>query len=459
LGRKGFSEPPFWVSDAFRPYAASTRDKERIDVDYQSYINDAYKGDGIVFACIDRRQQVFSQARFLWRPFINGKPGDLFGTTALAILEQPWPNGTTGELLARMELDASLAGNAYLTTVDEAGRIGAAATDAGKRIARMRPDWCTLILSAPSGNLFNVDARVAGLMYETPESKGDPLILMPNEFVHYSPRPDPSARFRGMSWLTPILREIAADIAATQHKGAFFKNGAVPSYAIKFDKDTGKTAFQSFIDRFNESHQGTDNAYRTLFLTGGADVVPMSLDFKQLDFKTTQGAGETRIAAAAGVPPAILGISEGLQGSTLNTGNFGAARRVFVDTTIRDLWGKAAASLATLVVPPRTGVRLWYDERDIPFLREDARDAADIRQLDVAASRSLIEVGFKPDAVLDYMLSGDLNRLRGNHSGMFSVQLRPPDSATDANANDTNTNDVAALMNGNGNGQQAIPAR
>jgi hypothetical protein len=29
--------------------------------------------------------------------------------------------------------------------------------------------------------------------------------------AHWSPIPDPLANFRGMSWLTPVLREIDAD--------------------------------------------------------------------------------------------------------------------------------------------------------------------------------------------------------------------------------------------------------
>jgi hypothetical protein len=46
-----------------------------------------------------------------------------------------------------------------------------------------------------------------------------------------------------------------------------------------------------------------------MFLAGGADVTPLSMDFKQLDFKVTQGAGERGIAVDAGVPAVILGIS------------------------------------------------------------------------------------------------------------------------------------------------------
>ena len=41
------------------------------------------------------------------------------------------------------------------------------------------------------------------------------------------------------------------------------------------------------------------NAYETLYLGGGADVKVVGNDFRQMDLKATQGAGETRIAAAA----------------------------------------------------------------------------------------------------------------------------------------------------------------
>jgi hypothetical protein len=36
--------------------------------------------------------------------------------------------------------------------------------------------------------------------------------------AHFAPIIDPLADFRGMSWLTPILREIQADQAMTRHQ-------------------------------------------------------------------------------------------------------------------------------------------------------------------------------------------------------------------------------------------------
>ena len=105
-GSKSFSEPPFWALESARYslWNTSTAEHERIENDYEGYVLGALKGSGIVFSCIQKRWQVFSQARFLWRRFDQGRPQDLFGSSELDLLENPWPNGTTGELLTLAEI-------------------------------------------------------------------------------------------------------------------------------------------------------------------------------------------------------------------------------------------------------------------------------------------------------------------------------------------------------------------
>lgn len=455
--RKDFSEPPFWSLDAFRwpLLGTGSSDRERIGNDFEGYVEGAYKGDSIIFGAIDRRQQVFSQARFQWQEYRNGTPGDFFGSPELALLENPWPNGTTGELLSLMELDASLAGNYYSTICDDFGRFGRAATGPGRRVVRMRPDWVTIVIDAPSGNPYGLDAKVVAYLYE-PKVSGtvnppEPVTLLPNEVCHYSPKPDPVARYRGMSWITALIDEISADKAATRHKGRFFRNAATPNLAIKFDKDTDPDAFAEFVAAFNASHQGADNAYKTLFLAGGADITPLSVDFQQLEFKVTQGAGETRMSVVGGVPAAILGISEGLQGSTLNAGNFQAAKRLFAETTLQDLWNKAAASWMSVIDKPVIngrrveGAQLVMDTRFIPFMREDAADQASIRAKDAETLRTVTQAGWDADAAVDFLTANDVKRLRGKHSGLFSVQLQEPGAQTST---------VEPSSNGRVNGNQ-----
>lgn len=455
---KAFVQPPFWAGNGLDNQAfwtsSLTGNTEKLGTDFQSYVMDAYKSNGVVFACMLVRQMIFSEARFQWREYRQGRPGELFGSPELDLLENPWPNGTTGELLARVDVTASLAGNYYGTTADDDGNLGRSAQGSSRRIVHMRPDWTTIVISSASGNPNALDARVVGYVYDPLDTGSgpviEPVLLLPSEVCHYSPLPDPAARFRGMSWLTPIVEEITADKAATKHKGKFFTNGATPNMAIVMDPSVTPEKFKEYVQLIKEAHQGADKAYKTLFLAGGADVKPLSMDFKQMDFKATQGTSETRIAAAAGVHPTVVGLAEGLQGSSLNAGNFQAAARLTANKTMRPLWRMAAASLQTLVTPPRPTAKLWYDDRDIAFLHDDATDQSKIRFNDAQTLRQLVDGGFGADAAVEYVATNDLNRLKGSHSGLVPVQLRPPGSG------ETPLN---GQVNGQVNGSQAALPR
>jgi len=396
----------------------ATNKSEGIEANFLGMVQGAYKRNGIVFACMRARLAVFSEARFQFRQIRNGRPADYFGNQDLALLEHPWPNGTTGDLLTRMMQDADLAGNSFWTV-----RNG--------NLRRMRPDWTTIVMGSQNDADVlpdDLDSELLGYGYWPGGqlSGKEPIFLLPDEVAHFAPTPDPAAHYRGMSWLTPILRELEADSAATMHKLAFFRNGATLQTVVSF-KDMKQETFEKFQKQMNLAHQGAQNAYKTLYLGGGADVHVVGADLRQLDFKTTQGAGETRIAAAAGVPPIVVGLSEGLQGSSLNAGNFGQARRQFAEGTLSTLWRNAASSLATLVpVPPRS--ELAADTRDIPFLREDQKDAADIQREEASTISALISAGYTPESVVKAVKSHDWAALA--HTGLFSVQLQPPSSGS-----------------------------
>jgi HK97 family phage portal protein len=392
---------------------------EPIGNNFEGYVRGAYQRDGVVFACILARLLVYSEARFQWQRLIAGRPGDLYGTAELGMLERPWPGGTTGELLARMEQDASLAGNAFI------------ARRADGTLARLHPDRVTIVHGSPNGPMGapddDPDAQVVGYLYKPggPTSRA-PIREYPVEQVaHYSPIPDPNARWRGMSWLTPVLLEVDSDIAATTHKLRFFENGATPNMVVKLPPAiTNSAQFQEFKEMIDAGHSGLANAYKTLYLSAGADMTVVGSTFEQMSFKATQGAGETRIAAAAGVPPVIVGLSEGLQAATYS--NYGQARRRFADGTLRPLWRTTAGSLET-IVPPPAGTRLWYDDRDIAFLRDDATDAAQILKEQMLTVESGVRAGFTPTTVVAAVTAGDLSLLQ--HTGLFSVQLQPPNPA------------------------------
>jgi hypothetical protein len=48
--------------------------------------------------------------------------------------------------------------------------------------------------------------------------------------------------------------------------------------------------------------------------------------------------------------------------------------------------------MATIIDVPSDS-RLWYDDRDIPFLQEDEKDDAEIQQVQAATIRTLVDAG------------------------------------------------------------------
>jgi hypothetical protein len=386
--------------------------QEQIGTDFRALVHGAYKRDGVVFACMLVRMLLFSEARFAFRRLRNGRPGDLFGTADLASLERPWPGATTGDLLARAIQDVDLCGNFF------------AAWRPGGQIRRLRPDWVTIVLGSDSAEpLMDPDVQVAGYAY-TPGGAGSgasPEILRTETVAHFAPIPDPESPFRGMTWLHPIVTEIMGDLAASQHKLRFFEKGATPNLVVQLDPSVNRNAFEDWVEAFRAGHEGLANAYKTLFLGGGAKATVVGANLRQLDFKATQGAGETRIAAAAGVPPVLVGLSEGLQAATYS--NYGQARRRFADGTMRPLWRNLCGSLAPIIRVPG-GAELWYDDSDIAFLQEDAKDDADIVATQAQSIRQLTDGGYLPESVIAAVTAGDLTLLQ--HSGLTSVQLVPP---------------------------------
>ncbi len=393
--------------------------QEDVGNSYTGMARGALKSDGVVFACMFSRMALFSEARFAYRRRRTGRPGDIFTinnpsnplAAELELLRNPWPGATTGDLLSRMIQHVDIAGNAYVVRRNN-------------MLTPLRPDWVSIIggvQGVEDATVWHPDAEVLGYAYQEggPSEHKDPVFFLPEEVAHFAPIPDPEARFRGMSWLSPVAREIMGDKAATDHKLAFFENGATPNLAVTLNVDS-LAKYREWMEELTNKHEGVQNAYKTLFLASGADAKVLGIDMQQLDFKVVQGAGETRIAAAAGIHPVIVGLSEGLQGSSLNAGNFNAARRLTADRTLRPLWSNVCGSLANIIRVP-SDAELWYDSRDISFLQEDEQDAANIFAVDAQSFRTLVDGGVDPDSAKAAVAARDISQVQ--HTGLLSVQL------------------------------------
>ena len=379
------------------------------------------------------RAMVLSQARFVFRnpPWHARTPRRVFGTSRLRLLEQPWPKGTTGELLSRMEWHAGLAGNAYVARQADRLRV-------------LRPDFTAVLFGSelePDDPAGAIDAEIVGYVYQNggvrSDNSNEARTLFPDDVAHWSPIPDPELPDMGISWVTATLREIQGDSAATEHKLNFFRNGATPNMVVKGIPAVTREQFNDMVDMLEERHTGLSNAYRTLYLVAGADATVVGADLKQIDFKQTQGAGETRIALVGRVPAPLLGISEGLAGSSLNQGNFAMAKRIFADSWLYPTLQDVSGALSAVVDVPNDA-ELWFDVADIPLLREDGKAAAEIEQTKVSTVAMAVREGFTAQSAIDAVNSQDITLLE--HTDLVSVQLQPPGTTVEG-----------AAQNGEGN--------
>lgn len=398
----------------------------------------AVRGCPPAFAAQMFRAMVLSQARFTWRNTrASATPGRMFGTPELRLLEKPWPRGNTGLLISLMEWHAGLAGNAFVL---KQGIPVTAQTPLGLRLRVLRPDWVGVLWGSqkePESKFqaTALDAELIGYVYwNGGPGQSEPQLLLPADVAHWAPLPNPLTPADGLgeSWITAAVRDIQGDSAITTHKLRFWDNAATPNMVVKGLPAQTREDFEELVEMLEATHRGVENAYRTLYLTMGADAHVVGSSFKDTELKQIQGAGETRIAMLGRVPATLLQISEGLQGSSLNEGNFGMARRIFGDGFVHPQLRDLARALEPLLPRPGTfsgrisgdDAELWPDVGDIPLLREDAKDAAEIEQTKATTITAYVKEGFTPDSARAAVQNQDIGLLV--HSGYVSVQQQGP---------------------------------
>ena len=405
----GHSYPLFGKTMTGSPYVEPARE-------FEAYVRQIHDRNGVVAAAVAARSMLMSQLRFTWR-----RESDMttFGNTDLAVLEKPAPGFTRSRMLTVAEQHVSYAGSAYFwRQPNPDGTPGP--------LHLLNPAYTSVLIgsdSDPDDPGFQADAHVLGVMYRPGGKRDrDPQFFPSWEVAQHAPEPDPVCWWRGSSWVTSVVREIVADGQATDHLTKFFENAATPQMVFSLDKELQPDAVKRFADLVNEQSAGTANAYRNLFLGGGADVQVVGSMLQQLDMKGLQGGSESRVAARSRVPATVLGIREGMQGSALNAGNYSAARRMWADGWFSPVADILAETLEQIVPAPGPGVALAPDTSRVLFLQEDRKDEADIQAAKSQALRNLVDAGYTPDSAAAAIHTNDFRKLV--HSGLYSVQLQ-----------------------------------
>jgi phage portal protein BeeE len=372
-------------------------DREPVMPQLAAFAQQANSSSAIVFAAILVRMALFSEAR----PCFQAKDDNhLFGNTSLAKLEEPFgPDSTFGNLAARAEQDACLAGNSF--TWDAPGE---------DRLVRLRPDWTTIISEIVPVNGGGHYRRKVGYWTEPPKSaldQGEGFFVPAAECVHWAPLPDPAADFRGMSWLTPIYRDIAGDDGLTGYKIKYLQNSASPNLLIKYAQKLAPGTVDSVRERMHARYGGVDNAFKTLVLDQGADVTVIGNSLAQMDFSGVSAVGTERILAAAGVPGVLVGL-EPLRGAGRG---FQESMQKFANMWARPEWRSFFGAFSKIMDVP-AGNRLWFDTGDIAALQDGETERAQAALIRMQALLAARQAGYDPMSAIAAVDSMDLTQLK-----------------------------------------------
>jgi hypothetical protein len=390
-------------------------------VDIAGRVQRIHNKHGVVAAAVSTRALLLSQVRFKFR-----RPdGTLYGTRELLPLERPG-SMTRPEMLTQLELDVSYSGSAFVALRDG-------------EVFRLNPDKTRFVLASNSdptwsgdGMVAPFDTRVMGLIYDAGMSRsgesGQIEAFDVGDFAVWTPEPDPIYPWRGLSWITSVTREMLIDGQITDHESKFFEKAATPGLVFIMDPSRTPEEIKAYSDVVNTKFAGVANSYKNMFLGGATDVKVVGSAMTDLGLGELQGTFENRVAVRSRVPAVVLGTKEALSGSSLNAGNYSAARRMLADGWFSPTVDNLCAALEAIVPPPPDGSELSFDPTRVLFLQEDQKDAADITQTNAVAMRQLVEAGFEPSSVVAAVTTGDMAKL--NHTGNVSVQLQPPGSGT-----------------------------
>jgi phage portal protein BeeE len=390
---------------------SSGRGKEGVSAAIARSAREAYEANGIVFACVAARMALLSEARFRMQSTADMH---LFGNGGLSILEYPWPNATSGELWSRLELGDSSAGNAFIRRAEPEDGSDAL-------LVEMRPDCVTIISEEARDTQGRVFKRPVGYAedFRPLGMDREPQFYTTDEVSHYNPVPDVQASFRGMSWLSPVLREVGADQAMTTYKTEHLRSGAQLGIVVKYAQKLQPGTIDMLRERVQARYGGPANAGKTLVLDQGGDVTVAGSTLEQLQFTALQGATETRIASAASVPAEVIG----LDGPRSASGNYELAIRRFADLWARPHWRAGCAVLQHLVrlvnpdgseVPVTAPQRLWFDVSEIAALREGELARAQAFLVKTQGVAATVAAGYTRVSAVKVADSGDLTQLEAD---------------------------------------------
>lgn len=344
----------------------------------------ATAGNGTLFAIVNRLSTAVAKATWrLYRDPGGRAPADtprqeVTRHLALDVLNKPNDHFTGRQIVEVSQQHLDLTGEGCWVTATTPG------FDAPLELWPVRPDR---IVPVKDPVKFLI-----GYVYCAPGGEEVPLAV---EQVLRPMMPNPLDLYRGLGPVQSILVDLDATRYSAEWNRRFFLNDATPGGIIKLTRTMDETEFKKWRNRWQQQHQGVQNAHRVALLEEGEWI---DVKYTQRDMQFTQLRDVSRelIREAFGMSKTMLGQSE-----DVNRASAQAAEYVFAQWVVTerlDRW-KDILNFRYLPLFGAAGAGLSFDYD--PPAGDDPEQVNADRDSRVSAAVALRGAGWDPDDCLE----------------------------------------------------------
>lgn len=211
-----------------------------------------------------------------------------------------------------------------------------------------------------------------------------------------------SSQWFGMSPLRTAVKIANLDMSATEFSKVFFQNAGVPRGLLKLKRrlQGGETEAQEIRAKWRARMSGS-NRHEIAVLDENAEYEKVGSNLDEIELELLRDLVESRICAAFGVPPIMVGANVGLKRGTY--ANYEEAREQFWQETVLPLYRRIGLFMTRLIREDFDigKNKVGFDFSGVAALQESETEKAEAMRIKAQAAMILINSGFEKGAVLE----------------------------------------------------------
>jgi len=368
LSVAGTKNPAFPIHDSITFLESGVQNPDPID-DFL----EAYGIHSWVYICVKSITDAIAGIRL--EPYIQKSDGSWVIDTKhelMSILDSPNPYMGGYNLREYTAASMKLAGNAYWYLE----RMG---TTKIHEIWPLLPD-----------NVKAVSTKEKLIDHYIYDVGGKQIRLDLDEIIHFKSM-NPTSLIYGKGPLSAAKTTVTTDIFAQVWNKSFFKNSAIPDFALETDTELKDETRRRILRSWEQNYKGVKNKGKVALLEAGLKFKSFGNQIKDMDFVNLRNQLRIEILSAFGVPPSVAGLLE-----FANYSNMKEQTKMFWTNTIIPLTRNIEQTLTSrsrqITFRPQT--EFQFDLSKVEALRPD-------EQMRSTTARAYVGMGIPVNQVID----------------------------------------------------------